>query len=70
VDIRENGDSLEVGHPVPLFSFHPALRIYRLGMIGYDVTTDGQRFLLNAATDENNRPLTLLLNWDAELKKK
>ena len=69
VEVRAKGDSLEVGHPVPLFSFHPG-RVYRVGMIGYDVTPDGQRFLLNAAADENTRPLTLLLNWDAELNKK
>jgi hypothetical protein len=39
-------------------------------MVGYDVTPDGRRFLLNAAADENNRPLTLLVNWQEELKKK
>jgi Tol biopolymer transport system component len=69
VDIREKGDSVELGHPVPLFAFRPG-RVYRVGMIGYDVTPDGHRFLLNAAADENIRPLTLLLNWDAELNKK
>ncbi len=69
VDIHAKGDSLEVGHPMPLFPFRPG-PIYRLGMIGYDVAADGQRFLLNAAADENNRPLTLLVNWDAGLKKK
>jgi len=68
-EIRAKGDSLEVGHPMPLFPFRPG-RIYRLGMIGYDVAPHGQRFLLNAAADENNRPLTLLVNWEAELKKK
>jgi len=69
VDIRTRGGSLEVGHSVPLFSFHPGLRVYRAAMIGYDVGPDGQRFLLNAAADENIRPLTLLLNWDVELNK-
>jgi len=68
VAIHEKGESLEVGHAIPLFSFHPG-RVYRLGMTGYDVAPDGQRFLLNAASDENNRPLTLLVNWQAELKK-
>jgi Tol biopolymer transport system component len=70
VDIREKGDILEVGHPVPLFPFRPSLRTYRQGMIDYDVNLDGKRFLLNAAADENIRPLTLVLNWTAELKKK
>jgi serine/threonine protein kinase/Tol biopolymer transport system component len=70
VDVREKGDSLEVGRPVPLFPVHPSLRTYRQGMIDYDVSPDGKRFLLNAAADENTRPLTLLVNWTAELKKK
>jgi len=44
--------------------------VYCVGMIWYDVTLDGQCFLLNAAADENNRPLTLLVNWESELNKK
>ncbi len=63
VDIHEKGDSVEVGHPVRLFSFRPSVRIYRLGMIGYDVSPDGKRFLLVVADDENIRPLTVLQNW-------
>ena len=63
VDIFKKGDSLEIGHPTRLFSFRPSLRIYRGGMIGYDVNPDGKRFLLVAAADENSRPLTLLQNW-------
>ena len=63
VDIFKKGDSLEIGHPTRLFSFRPSLRIYRGGMIGYDVSPDGKRFLLVVAADENSRPLTLLQNW-------
>jgi Tol biopolymer transport system component len=66
-EIQEKGSSVEVGHAVSLFSFRPSLRIYRLGMIGYDVSPDGKRFLLVVAADENNRPLTLLQNWTALL---
>jgi hypothetical protein len=39
-------------------------------VIGYDVTPDGKGFLVNAAADENTRPLMLVVNWTAELKKK
>jgi eukaryotic-like serine/threonine-protein kinase len=63
VDIHEKGDRIEVGHPLRLFSFRPSVRIYRLGMIGYDVSPDGKRFLLVVADDENIRPLTILQNW-------
>ncbi|MGH9714438.1 MAG: protein kinase domain-containing protein [Candidatus Acidiferrales bacterium] len=70
VDIQEKGDSLVVGQPVSLFPFRHSLRTYRLGMIDYDVSSDGKRFLLNAAADENIRPLSLVVNWTAELKTK
>jgi serine/threonine protein kinase len=63
VDIREKGDSVEVGHPAPLFTYRTSPRVYRLGLINYDVSPDGKRFLLVVAADENNRPLTLLQNW-------
>ena len=65
VDINEKSDSIEVGHPTALFTFRPSLRVYRQGMIGFDVTGDGQKFLLVVAADENSRPLTLLQNWPA-----
>jgi Tol biopolymer transport system component len=67
VDMREKGDSMEVGHAVRLFSFRPSVRLYRLGMINYDVNPDGKRFLLVVAADENNRPLTVLQNWTSLL---
>ena len=70
VEIRENGESLEVGRPASLFHFRPSLRIFRQGMIGYDITADGKKFLINAAADENTRPLTLVVHWEAELQKK
>ena len=71
MEIREKGDSVEVGRSAPLFPVHPSLRTYRQGMmIDYDVSSDGKHFLVNAAADENTRPLTLLVNWTAVLKKK
>ncbi|GAC1631538.1 MAG: hypothetical protein NVS9B14_03510 [Candidatus Acidiferrum sp.] len=63
VTIREQGEGLEIGQPQALFTYRPALRIFRAGMISYDVSPDGKRFLLNAAADENMRPLTLVTNW-------
>jgi serine/threonine protein kinase len=62
--ITENGESLEVGAPQRLFAYHPALRIFRSGMINYDVAVDGKKFLLDVAADENTRPLTLVSNWN------
>jgi Tol biopolymer transport system component/predicted Ser/Thr protein kinase len=68
VSVHVDGEGLKFGAPQPLFSFRPALRIFRQGMIAYDVSPDGNKFLLNAAADENTRPLTLVINWSAELK--
>jgi hypothetical protein len=34
-------------------------------MIGFEVSPDGQKFLLVIAADENSRPLTLVQNWPA-----
>ena len=45
-------------------------RVYRPGMIGFDVSADGQKFLLVVAADENTRPLTLLQNWPSLLATK
>ncbi len=70
VSIAEKPGSIEIGHPVPLFTFRPTPRTYRQGMIEFDATPDGQRFLLNAAADENVRPLTLLQNWTSLLPSK
>jgi hypothetical protein len=38
-----------------------------VGMINYDVSADGKRFLVVVAADENNRPLTVLQNWTSLL---
>jgi|HubBroStandDraft_2_1064218.scaffolds.fasta_scaffold00421_7 serine/threonine protein kinase/Tol biopolymer transport system component len=63
VEIYEKNDSIEVGHPERLFAYRPSVRIYRTGMINYDVSPDGKRFLVVVAADENNRPLTVVQNW-------
>jgi serine/threonine protein kinase len=45
--------------------------IVQLIFPGYDVTADGNRFLVNVQFESQNQtPLTLVVNWDAALKKK
>ena len=65
VKIVTKGESLEFGKPERLFAYHPALRIFRSGMINYDVSNDGKKFLLVVVADENTKPLTLLSNWSS-----
>jgi hypothetical protein len=35
----------------------------------YDVSADGQRFLINTLVDAASAPITLVVNWTAALKK-
>ena len=37
------------------------------GSFDYDVTGDGQRFLLNVVTEDSFEPIHLMINWSAAL---
>ena len=72
VDVKATGASFEAGAPKTLF--HPQI----LGGQGggpanawrYAVSRDGQRFLINTATDEkNSTPVTVTTQWTELLKK-
>ena len=61
VDVKTDGPSFQAGVPRPLFEAHAE------GSTGntYVVTSDGQRFLVLAATDDKtpSAPIEVLLNW-------
>ena len=62
VDVQ-TGDDLKPGVPRRLFDFPGVIR-------GWDVTPDGQRFLVNVPVVESNAmPLNLVVNWTARLKR-
>ncbi len=64
VAVNTQGAEFQVGAARPLFRLSsPAL-----GM-AYDVTPDGQRFLVNYLPEDTATPLTLVVNWTAEVKK-
>jgi eukaryotic-like serine/threonine-protein kinase len=59
---------VEVGAAHPLFRYNNPVGI--IGVISpYDVTPDGQRFVLITTLNQTLRPITLVTNWTAELKK-
>jgi len=58
-------ESVEPSVPRELFPL-PALDI---GWSPYDATSDGQRFLVRAATAQASQPLNVIVNWPALLKK-
>jgi hypothetical protein len=63
-DVKSDGRAFEAGVPKQLFQAPPTP--------GWDVTADGKRFLLAVppnGSEGASMPITVLLNWKAELKK-
>lgn len=69
VAVQEISGSLELGTPRALFTIPFAqLTSGDLAPYTYDVMPDGQRFLaLVPAGDAVSPPMTVILNWQAEL---
>ena len=66
VSVAQRGNGLELGTAHTLFATHAVSQ----GLGPFDVTADGQRFLVNGENIQvTNEPVTLVVNWDAELKK-
>jgi len=64
------GTGFEAGVPTPLFVAHLRQPISAMDFFSYDVTSDGQKFLVNTKIDSSNSaPLSVLLNWSSELEK-
>jgi WD40 repeat protein len=60
----------ESGTPTVLFQTDPRERVATTEVISYDVSHDGERFLVN--TNYNNasaHPMSVILNWESEMKK-
>lgn len=60
----------ESGTPTVLFQTDPRERVATTEVTTYDLSRDGQRFLVN--TNYNNgseHPISLVLNWQSEMKK-
>ena len=65
------GANFNSGTPVALFQSEQRTLIATSELLAYDVTQDGQRFLINTHVKSGEiQPMTVVLNWDAELKKK
>ncbi len=61
---------LDAGGPTPLFQTRISSELGPYSVFSYAVTGDGGRFLLNEPVgDEASPPISVVLNWMAELKK-
>jgi Tol biopolymer transport system component len=64
------GVRFEASSPVALFQTHRRQPVSFLDVFSYDVSADGQKFLINTKVDEANAaPLSILLNWASEVEK-
>jgi Tol biopolymer transport system component len=64
------GSSVEANLPVALFQTHRRQPVSAQDLFSYDVSADGQRFLIATKVDEPSAaPLTVQLNWAAKLEK-
>lgn len=61
----------EAGPPTALFQTHPRQPNSAMDFFSYDVTADGQKFLVNTKVDSSNSaPLSVILNWSSEIEEK
>jgi len=64
--VSAHDDTFQAGQTQPLFEIRPQ----RPGTF-FDVTPDGRQFLVNTAAQvQNSTPMTLVVNWPADLRKK
>ena len=68
VDVREGAHTVEFGTPQPLFRAPIIVLPARQPNWTWDVSPDGQRFLLILAKADD-APVTLVTNWQAALKR-
>jgi Tol biopolymer transport system component len=66
----KTGASFEASSPVALFQTHRRQPVSSQDVFSYDVSGDGQKFLILTKVDEANAaPLSVLLNWASEMEK-
>jgi eukaryotic-like serine/threonine-protein kinase len=65
-EVKASGSSFASGGARQLFE----TRAYRSQVGAFDVSADGQRFILAYEPGQPNEAITIVENWDAELKKK
>ena len=62
--------SFESSSPVALFQVHRRQPVAAFDLFSYDVSDDGQRFLIATKVAEtSSAPLSIVLNWTSEMEK-
>jgi eukaryotic-like serine/threonine-protein kinase len=63
------GANFDAGTPVALFQANPREMIATSERFDYDVSKDGQRFLINTELKSGLTPMSVVVNWTAGLNK-
>ena len=64
------GANFDAGTPVALFQTTPRQPVSSADLFVYDVSRDGQRFLINTQVKQAEpQPISIVLNWTAKLNK-
>jgi len=64
------GANFDAGTPAALFQTTPRQPVLVSDLFGYDVSRDGQRFLINTQVKQaESTPMSVVLNWPAKLDK-
>jgi hypothetical protein len=67
VEIHEAGNAVELGRSKVLFPLEPP---FEVNNANFDLAPDGSRFILPLSrSSDSSRPMVLITNWRAELKK-
>jgi eukaryotic-like serine/threonine-protein kinase len=70
VEVKTDGDTLEIATPQPLFEIRGAPLPGALGGAAFDASADGQKFLIGISVQEATfTPITVVLNWTADLRR-
>lgn len=60
------GANFDAGTPAMLFQANPRELVATSEQVTYDVSKDGQKFLVNTQLKTGTTPMSIVLNWTAK----
>jgi hypothetical protein len=63
------GETVQLGSPQPLFELPVSNPAFGFAQRSYDVTSDGQRFIVSRLVPQPPESITVVINWTAGLKR-
>jgi hypothetical protein len=63
----KTGSHFDAGSPTALFQANPREMFATSELFSYDVSNDGQKFLINTQLKTETTPMSVVLNWSAKL---